>query len=80
MGLPALVLVHGGGLAADSWELTIEGRAIAPKLQREGIEALGGVQTLLEIDTCHCMMVSEPKLLAETLAERCRSSAPNTRR
>jgi pimeloyl-ACP methyl ester carboxylesterase len=24
MALPALVLVHGGGLAADSWELTVE--------------------------------------------------------
>ena len=23
MALPALVLVHGGGLAADSWELTV---------------------------------------------------------
>jgi hypothetical protein len=24
MALPDLVLVHGGGLAADSWELTVE--------------------------------------------------------
>jgi len=24
MALPALVLVHGGGLAADSWELTVD--------------------------------------------------------
>ena len=24
MALPALVLVHGGGLAADSWELAVE--------------------------------------------------------
>jgi hypothetical protein len=24
MPLPALVLVHGGGLAADSWELTVD--------------------------------------------------------
>jgi hypothetical protein len=23
MALPALVLVHGGGLAADSWDLTV---------------------------------------------------------
>lgn len=31
--LPALVLVHGGGLAADSWELTIDAiRQLAPKL------------------------------------------------
>ena len=33
MGLPALVLVHGGGLAANSWELTIdELRRQAPEL------------------------------------------------
>ena len=24
MGLPALVLVHGGGMAADSWGLVVE--------------------------------------------------------
>ncbi len=24
MALPALVLVHGSGLAADSWELTVD--------------------------------------------------------
>jgi hypothetical protein len=30
------------------------------------------VQTLIEIDTCHCLMVSEPERLAETLVERCR--------
>jgi len=24
MALPALVLVHSGGLAADSWELTVD--------------------------------------------------------
>ncbi len=33
MALPALVLVHGGGLAADSWELTInEIHRLAPDL------------------------------------------------
>lgn len=33
MAMPALVLVHGGGLAADSWELTIEEiHRIAPEL------------------------------------------------
>ena len=33
MALPALVLVHGGGLAADSWELTVEEiRQLAPDL------------------------------------------------
>ena len=33
MALSALVLVHGGGLAADSWELTVEEiRRLAPEL------------------------------------------------
>jgi hypothetical protein len=33
MALPALVLVHGGGLAADSWELAIEEiHHLAPEL------------------------------------------------
>jgi hypothetical protein len=33
MALPALVLVHGGGLAADSWDLTVEAiQRLAPEL------------------------------------------------
>src|SRR6185312_7446896 len=33
MALPALVLVHGGGLAADSWELAVdEIQHLAPEL------------------------------------------------
>ena len=52
--------------------LTLQDRALAPKLQRKNISALGGVQTLIEIDTCHCLMVSEPERLAEILVERCR--------
>ena len=33
MALPALLLVHGGGLAADSWELTVdEIHRLAPEL------------------------------------------------
>ena len=63
------------GMADDiprTWILTLRDRAIAPKLQRKNIEALGGVQALLQIDTCHCLMVSEPERLAESLVERCR--------
>ena len=33
---------------------------LSPKVQRKYTEALVGVQTLIEMDTCHCMMVSEP--------------------
>src|ERR1700758_4364143 len=71
---PALVLVRGGGVAAvpRTWILTERDRALSVKLQRKGIEALGGVQTLIPIDTCHLLMVSEPDRLAEILVERVR--------
>lgn len=55
-----------------TWILTLRDRAIAPRLQRANIEALGGVQTVIEVDTCHCLMVSVPELLAQILIERCR--------
>lgn len=55
-----------------TWILTLGDRAIAPKVQRRNIEALGGVDTLIEIDTCHMLMVSERERLAEILVERCR--------
>ena len=42
------------------------------KSQRKSIEAIGGVQTVIPIDTCDCLMVSEPERLAEILVERCR--------
>jgi pimeloyl-ACP methyl ester carboxylesterase len=55
-----------------TWILTLGDRALAPKLQRRYIEALGGVQTVIEMDTCHFMMISEPERLASILVERCR--------
>lgn len=55
-----------------SWILTLRDRANSPKLQLAYIEAVGGVHTVTEMDTCHCMMVSEPERLAQILAERCR--------
>lgn len=55
-----------------TWILTRRDRAVSMKIQRECIAALGGVQTLIEIDTCHMLMVSEPERLAEILIERCR--------
>jgi pimeloyl-ACP methyl ester carboxylesterase len=63
-----------------TWILTLRDRVIAPKLQRANIEALGGVQTLIGIDTCHCLMISEPEWLAGTLIERCRLYAGGTGR
>ncbi len=55
-----------------TWLLTLRDRALSVQLQRKGIDAIGGVQTLIELDTCHCMLISEPKQLAEILVERCR--------
>ena len=54
-----------------TWILTRRDRALTPKLQRKYIDALGGVQTLIEVDTCHMVMVSEPERLAEILVDRC---------
>lgn len=55
-----------------TWVLTLRDRALSVEAQRGYIEAIGGVQTLIEMDTCHLMMVSEPELLAQILVERCR--------
>lgn len=74
---PSIVLesVDRSGMPDDvprTWILTGRDRAISVKSQHECIAALGGVQTLIPIDTCHMLMVSEPKRLAEILIERCR--------
>ena len=58
-----------------TWILTLRDRALSPKFQRRSIDAIGGVQTLIEMDTCHMLMVSEPQRLAEILVERCRLRA-----
>jgi pimeloyl-ACP methyl ester carboxylesterase len=54
-----------------TWILTQRDRAISPKVQRKYVESLGGVQTLIPIDTCHMLMVSEPERLAQILVDRC---------
>lgn len=55
-----------------TWILTLRDHALSPHTQRRSIAALGGVQTLIPIDTCHDVMISEPALLARILIERCR--------
>jgi pimeloyl-ACP methyl ester carboxylesterase len=55
-----------------TWILTRRDRTVAPKVQRKYIDSLGGVQTLIEVDTCHMLIISEPERLAEILVERCR--------
>jgi pimeloyl-ACP methyl ester carboxylesterase len=56
-----------------TWILTLRDRAHSAKEQRASIEAIGGVQQVIEMDTCHGLMVSEPERLAEILVERCRA-------
>ena len=55
-----------------TWILTKRDRALSVKFQRRAIDAIGGVQNLVEMDTCHMLMISEPERLAEILVERCR--------
>src|SRR5882757_4788257 len=38
--------------------------------QSRSIAAIGGVQTVIPIDTCHDLMISEPNRLAEILVDR----------
>jgi hypothetical protein len=57
---------------ARTWIMTSRDRALSVRQQRGCIEALGGVDTLICLDTCHDLMVSEPRRLAEILIERCR--------
>lgn len=58
-----------------TWIMTLRDRALSLGQQRDCIEALGGVDTLICIDTCHDLMYSEPGWLAATLIERCRYRA-----
>ena len=55
-----------------TWILTLRDHALFRHTQFRSIAALGGVQTLVPVDTCHDLMISEPRLLAEVLLERCR--------
>jgi pimeloyl-ACP methyl ester carboxylesterase len=73
---PAVVVekVDRNGMPEDvprTWILTLRDRALSQRAQHRSIAALGGVQTLIPMDTCHNLMVSEPELLAEVLIERC---------
>jgi len=55
-----------------TWILTLRDHALFRPTQLRSIDALGGVQTLIPVDTCHDLMISEPRLLAEILLQRCR--------
>jgi pimeloyl-ACP methyl ester carboxylesterase len=58
-----------------TWIMPLRDRALSPRQQRRCIESLGGVDTLVCIDTCHDLMYSEPRQLAAILIERCRFRA-----
>lgn len=55
-----------------TWIMCRRDRALSVRAQRRGIAALGGVDTVIDIDTCHMLMISEPERLARMLVERCR--------
>jgi len=58
-----------------TWIMTLRDRALSVRQQRGCISALGGVDTLICVDTCHDLMYSEPGWLADILIERCRYRA-----
>ncbi|MEH6796109.1 alpha/beta hydrolase [Rhodococcus sp. NPDC079359] len=52
-----------------TWILTGQDRAVTPEQQRAHIDNLGGVEDVVEIDTCHNVMISEPEILAKVLVD-----------
>jgi pimeloyl-ACP methyl ester carboxylesterase len=58
-----------------TWILTLRDHSLRPKLQRRCIGHLGNVDEVIEIDTCHNAMVSEPDLVARLVLDRVRGSA-----
>jgi pimeloyl-ACP methyl ester carboxylesterase len=75
--------VDRSGLPEDvprTWILTLRDHALFQPTQFRSIAALGGVQTLIPVDTCHDLMISEPQLLAEILIERRRLRSRDTER
>jgi pimeloyl-ACP methyl ester carboxylesterase len=58
-----------------TWIMTLRDRALSVLQQQRCIMSLGGVDTLVCLDTCHDLMYSEPQRLAAILLERCRFRA-----
>jgi hypothetical protein len=58
-----------------TWILTRGDRILSQRAQRKSIAALGGVDTIIPVDSCHDLMISRPGWLADTLLERCRQYA-----
>jgi pimeloyl-ACP methyl ester carboxylesterase len=58
-----------------TWIMTLRDRALSSRQQQRCIASLGGVDTLVCVDTCHDLMYAEPQRLAAILLERCRFRA-----
>jgi hypothetical protein len=70
--------VSRGEMPADvprTWILTKRDRTHSPGEQRASINAIGGVDEVIEVDTCHGLMVSAPEWLGRILVQHCRSRA-----
>ena len=59
--------------APRTWVMTLNDRTLSKAQQRASIAALGGVNAVYSIDTCHDVMISEPGRLAQILLERCQA-------
>jgi len=55
---------------STTWVLPLRDHSLKPALQRQFIDNLGNVDEVVEIDTCHNVMMSEPAGLAELLLAR----------
>jgi pimeloyl-ACP methyl ester carboxylesterase len=58
-----------------TWIMTLHDRTLSARQQHRCMTALGGVDTIICADTCHDMMISDPKQLAAILLGRCRFRA-----
>ena len=58
-----------------TWIMTLRDRALSARQQLTAIESLGGVDTMICLDGCHDVMVSDPAGLAGILIDRCRLRA-----
>ncbi len=58
-----------------TWIMTLRDRALSRRQQLTAVESLGGVDTMISLDGCHNVMVSDPAGLAQVLIDRCRSRA-----
>ena len=54
-----------------TWVLPLQDKALSPTSQRKFMQNLGRVDEVVEIDTCHNAMVSEPEALARAILAHC---------